>query len=265
VIVLQFAATSDLLQFLDIVIWPLVIVGLIYFLTTEPGRQFTQAILASTRRIKAFGVELELGGEEDARRIKLGLEERFASYRNEVIAEFDLQAKRFDVGRLLAQVADNEVKAAVKGAKGYRCTVYVEDIVFKRVLYRLLDYYPGGDGKGSTYSSRFGIIGRSWRFGKSEKPTKVPDDPDELINTWGMTREEAVSQKDTKWYATYLLREHDEMPAVGLLYIESSEEIADDLLTRLDSANRVRFLTKAVGQTMEKIRDRGPYLEFFSG
>jgi hypothetical protein len=256
---------TDFLQLVDIVIWPLVVVAGILFLASKHGQKFLQTVLTSVRRIKAFGVELELGDEEDARKLKLGLEDRFRNYREEVIAEFDRQAKRYDIGRLLAQVVEEVVEPTLDLDKSYRCTIYVEDIVFEHVLYRLLDYYPGGDGRGRIYSSRFGIIGRSWRLGESQAPTEVPYVREDLINTWGMTREEAASQQKAKWYATYLLREGESKLAAGLLYIESSGEISEDLLSRLDSAATAEVLTAKIEKVMESMRGRGPYLEFFDG
>lgn len=256
---------TDFLQFVDIVIWPLVVVVGISFLVSKEGQKFLQTTFTSVRRIKAFGVELELGDEEDARKLKLGLEDRFSDYREEVIAEFDRQVKRYDVGRLLAQAVEEVVEPALDLDKSYRCAIYVEDIVFGHTLYRLLDYYPGGDGRGRIYSSRFGIIGRSWRLDESQEPTEVPYVREDLINTWGMTREEAASQQKAKWYATYLLREGASKPAAGLLYIESSAEISSDLVQRLDSAEPVKVLTAKVEKVMENMRGRGPYFEFFDG
>lgn len=256
---------SGFLEFIDIVIWPLVVVIGIAFLWSGRGKQFVRSVLRRTRSVKAFGIEVELEiGEEDARRLKADLEENFRGYRDEVIVEFDRQVRRFDVGRLLARLAE-EVIEPVLGSKadGYRCTVYVEDIVFKNVLYRLLNYYPGGDGRGSTYSIRYGIIGRSWRHEQSEHPQKVPDDRDALINTWGMTREEAASQKSPKSYMTYLLREKSGDPAVGMLFIESPHEIPGELEAALRDADAAVSLTGAVSAVMVKMRGKGPHLELF--
>lgn len=256
---------TDFLQFLDIIVWPLVTLAGICFLWSGRGTQFVRAILRNTRRIKAFGVELELGGEDDARRLKVDLEENFRGYRDDVAVEFDRQAKRFDVARLLARVAEEVVEPAVNVTHDnrYRCTVYVEDIVFENVLYRLLNYYPGGDGKGSIYPSRFGIIGRSWRLGRSETPTEVPDDPEELITTWGMTREEAASQQSAKWYMTLILKHGQHDPPVGMLYLEAENAIPKSVIDNLESADCVAALTKGVASVMREMRGKGPYLELF--
>jgi hypothetical protein len=255
------------LQLLEIVIWPLVALAGILFLSSRRGAKFIRAILRHTRRIKAFGVELELGDEEEARRLKVDLEKNFREYRDDVAVEFDLQAKRFDVARLLACVAEEVIEPAIdpQDDDRYRCTVYVEDIVFEDALYRLLNYYPGGDGKGKTFPTRFGIIGRSWRLARSEGPTKVPHDREELITTWGMTREEAASQLTSKWYMTFLLGKGRTDPAVGLLFVEADSEIPQSLMEELADAETesVKSLTRSVASVMENIRDRGPYLELF--
>jgi hypothetical protein len=246
------------------VIWPVVVVVGIYALLSEPGRKVLKDLLASVKKLKAFGVELELGNDEDARKLKLNLEDQFRTYRAEVIAEFDSQAKRYNVGRKLAKVVKEVIVPTLEDPKNkpYRCTIYVEDIVFKNALYRLLDYYPGGDGKGSTYSSRFGIIGRSWRLEKSQGPTEVSDDREALVNTWGMTLEEAASKQSAKWYLAYLLQDEEET-AIGLLYIESESKLSGDLRSELDSAESVGILTTKVEKVMENMRGRGPELELF--
>jgi hypothetical protein len=255
---------SGFLEFLDIVIWPAVAIAGIGFLASGKGSRMAEAIFRNTRRIKALGVEFEFGGEDDARRVKAGFEEALGSYREDVETEFDRQVKRFDLARLLAVVAEEVVEPAVcPRYNHYRCTVYVEDIVFKNVLYRLLDYYPGGNGKGSIYSSRFGIIGRSWRLGKSEGPTEVPDGREELITTWGMTREEAASQHTAKWYMTFLLETDGHEPPVGMLYLEAEKDVPASLADDLAAADSVRSLSKAVGLLMDNLREKGPYLELF--
>lgn len=179
-------------------------------------------------------------------------------------SEFDRQVARFDISRLCAQVAEDVIEPTLgdRNAK-YRCTVYVPDIVFKGALYRLLDYYPGGNGSGSVYSDRYGIIGRSWRLGEPLHEPTVPGDRKDLIEKWGMNREEAARQED-KSFATVLLREDREKPPVGLLYVESEGGVlADDLCARLESDPKVIALTEAVARLMAQMRGRGPSLELF--
>lgn len=254
---------SEFVEILNIVAWPLVAVVALWYLASNNGQRFVRSVLKRARRFKAFGVELELAGEEEARRLKADLERSFREYREEVAQEFERQARQFDVNRLLAEVAEKVIEPSMGDRRAYRCTVYVEDIVFENVLFRLVDYYPGGTGQGSTYSTRFGIIGRSWRLGRSEQPEAVPDDPEELITTWGMTREEAASQSSKKWYLTLLLKEQDHDPPVGMLFVDAGKEIPPIAMERLQGDERVASLTKAVCLVMDNMRGKGPYLRLF--
>jgi hypothetical protein len=243
--------------------WPALIAFLLWGLTTKRGRLAAERVLGPMRRVKAFGVELELG-EEEGRRIKATLEEEFEEFREQVEAEFDRQADQFDVGRLFAGVAEDVIEPLMgEGKQKYRCTIYVPDIVFKDVLYRLLDYYPGGDGRGSTYSARFGIIGRTWRLGESQFEKDVPGDRKTLITEWGMNREEAAGQ-ESKTFVTSLLSPKPGNPSVGLLYIEAEEgAFGEDPLAAIDAHPSVADLTSAVAKVMEEMRGSGPRLELF--
>lgn len=247
----------------DALAWPALIAFLLWGLTREPGLRAAERVLARMRRVKAFGVELELG-EEEGRRIKVTLEDQFEDFRAQVEAEFDRQVDRFDVSRLCASVAENVVEPLLRNdGLRYQCTVYVPDIVFKDVLYRLLDYYPGGNGRGSTYSERFGIIGRTWRLGESQYEAEVPGDRKTLITEWGMNREEAAGQEDRS-FVTLLLEEKDVTPFAGLLYIEADKEgFKEDPRPVLCADPRVAELTTAVSRVMAEMRGRGPGLELF--
>lgn len=258
------SVTQDLIEILDIVIWPALIVFALWGLTTKSGSAVAEKIFSRTRRVSLFGVELELG-EEEGRRIKATLEEEFEDFRKDVKAEFDRQANGFDVSRLCAEVCEQVIEPLLKKRRGeYRCTVYVPDIVFKDALYRLLDYYPGGKGRGSTYSERFGIIGRTWRLHESQYEKTVPGDRKTLITSWGMNREEAAGQ-EAKSFVTFLLAEKGETPSVGLLYIEAEEKaFRKDPIPVLSRDPRIMELTTAVGLVMKEMRKRGPMLQLFN-
>lgn len=252
-----------LVDIVEALAWPVLVAFLLWGLTRKAGLKAAERVLAPMRRVKAFGVELELG-EEEGRRIKATLEDEFKDFRDQVEAEFDRQVDQFDVSRLCAGVAEKVIEPLLKNDEvDYRCTIYVPDIVFKDVLYRLLDYYPGGNGRGSTYSERFGIIGRTWRLGESQYKEKVPGDRKTLITEWGMNREEAAGQED-KSFVTFLLEESEVIPFVGLLYIEADKEgFRQDPLPALRGDPRVAELTRAVSKVMAKMRGRGPRLELF--
>jgi hypothetical protein len=213
------------------------------------------------RRVKAFGVEFELG-EEQGRRTKVALEEVFEDYRRDVKREFERRVERHDVPRLLQALVEDAIKPFVEPEEPYRCTIYVPDIVFKNVLYRLTDYYPAGGGAGSIYASRYGIIGRSWRLGVNLQED-VPGDPIVLIEQWGMTLEEAASQ-EPKSFATFLLQASEGKPPVGLVYAETGKcGFERKLEPYLRTAASHYPLTRAVERVMEEMRGSGPMLDLF--
>ena len=219
------------------------------------------AAFGSMRRVKAFGVEFELG-EEQGRRTKAALEEVFADYRREVQREFERQVERYDVARLFQTLAEDAIKPCVNPENTYRCAIYVPDIVFKNVLYRLTNYYPAGGGAGSIYASRYGIIGRSWRLDKNLQED-VPGNITALIVQWGMTLEEAASQ-EPKTFATFLLREGEGMPPVGLVYAETAEHgFTEKIEPRLRTSVAKYPLIGAVASVMEEMRGSGPMLDLF--
>lgn len=251
-----------IVDIVDALAWPALIVFLFWGLTTKAGLKAADRVMTRMRRVKAFGVELELG-EEEGRRIKATLEEQFEDFRDQVEAEFDRQVDQFDVSRLCAEVAENVIEPMLHHDVRYQCTIYVPDIVFKDVLYRLLDYYPGGNGRGSTYSERFGIIGRTWRLRESQYEAEVPGDRKTLITEWGMNREEAAGQED-KSFVTFLLAEEGVTPFAGLLYIEAEKDgFEGDPLPVLNNDPLMAELSAAVSKLMAAMRGRGPRLEFF--
>ena len=212
------------------------------------------------RRVKAFGIEFELD-EEQGRRTKAALEEVVGDYRDEVKKEFKRQVRSHDLARLCQRLAEDAIKPALVPGGKYRCAIYVPDIVFANVLYRLTDYYPSGGGAGSIYASRYGIIGRSWRLGRGEQ-AKVPDDPEQLIVEWGMTLEEAARQ-EPKTFVTFLLDQGGAQPPVGLLYAESEKGFNQELEPRLQASKSLKPLTDGVARLMGEMRGSGPLLDLF--
>jgi hypothetical protein len=250
-------------EILDVLAWPLVVVGIVLVLRTKSGSEAFARVLSPIRRVKAFNVEFELGVEQ-GRRIRASLEEEFGEYREEVESAFSLQAERHDVGRLCATVAHDVIGQLLPGIRDYRCTVYVPDILFKGALYRLIPYYPGGGEAGAVYSERFGIIGRTWRLLESQYEEVVPSEQRTLIEQWGMTPEEALGQEDDKSYVALLLRTKPQAPPDGILYVEAKRgAFSEDPLEALEADQRVIELAEAVSKVMLQMRGKGPLLRLF--
>lgn len=253
-------STAEAIDLIGVVVWPLSVLTVAWWLRSQQGIRALNAVFGGLKRVSVFGVELELS-EEGATRFKADLEQTFTSYRADVDTLFDRALRKHDVYRHCAKVAKATLEPALNSGT-YRCTIYVPDILFENVLYRLTDYYPTGGGRGKTYSIRFGIIGRSWRLRESKYEPQVPGDARVLMSHWGMTDEESVTQEE-KSFITYVLSDEEGRPDIGLFFAESdtSGAFADNVCKRLDESAEVRALSRAVSELMHDLRDRGPMLE----
>jgi hypothetical protein len=91
--------------------------------------------------------------------------------------EYDQLARSSQVREKISRVIEVGFPEVLRGKtsvalhpEGVLGTVHVDDIVFARFLYQLVDYYqksggPGGSGR--RFSQRYGIIGQAWRLRKS--------------------------------------------------------------------------------------------------
>ncbi len=264
------AVTKECVELIDALAWPVVVAIILLVLSTKSGSEAFAKILSPFRRVKVGVVEFELG-EEEGRKFRASLEEEFRHYRDEVESAFTIQAERCDVGRLCAKVAHDVIGSLLKpGDRDYRCTIYVEDILFKGALYRLIPYYPGGGEVGSVYSERFGIIGRTWRLDESQYKKSVPANQRELIEQWGMTPEEALGQEEDMSYVALLLRTKPNAPPDGLLYVQAKKNAFEqDPLARIENGKgcvddpQVVEMAEAVSKVMKEMRGKGPRLRLF--
>lgn len=175
--------------------------------------------------IKFFGAELVMT-EDNARKIQKSASDTFRDYRDSVRSEYDRLAATYDVRSRL-----EEVYRAAGGAAGgpalrdvgtVRMTIHVPDALFDDRLYQLIDYYPGGGGRGRTFSARFGIIGIAWRARSSQLMESVPVEEMRLIKEWGMTREEAANAgQGRQSFCCVVLK--DQESSVGMLYIDAKD------------------------------------------
>lgn len=218
-----------------------------------------EGLAGRVRRLKGAGIELELTAEV-AHAVKQDLEETITDFRKSVTLEFDRQvhAKRLD--DLLEQVAQEVIVPALADQQAdFRATVYVPDVLFKNVLYRLLDYYPLGGGHGKTYSTRFGIIGQTWRAQRSDSAL-VSADRETLIAEWGMTIAEATrSARRKRTFVCVVLKDEEAATAVGLLFAESEADNAfgSEIVSLLERAPSVDSLAEGVARVTERVRAAG--------
>jgi hypothetical protein len=188
---------------------------LIFFLIW-PSR--LRALLSPFRSFKLFGAEFVLnraGGEE--------VEERMAELRQKEKEKFDNAIALRKMTPKFQKIVDDYIKPKLSqfDSLEIRATIHVQDLLFEDALYQLLDYYPSqGSGRGRSFSSRSGIIGKTWRLGKSQYAEVVPVDEERLILDWGMTRAEADrAGHGRQSFACVLMRSIDEK--LGLIYFDS--------------------------------------------
>jgi len=155
----------------------------------------------------------------------------------------------------------------------YRCTIHVPDLLFAETFYQLLDYIPrqsGPETKGRTWSFRFGFIGKLWRSDKQtdiweDVPTSVQD----LIDNWGMTKEEAENAGKGRKSFLGVMLEHNSVP-VGLFYMDALETNAfgldtDEALRKLIAAKcQTRQITEDLAYIAEQLRGSAALIQIYS-
>lgn len=162
-----------------------------------------------------------------------------------------------------------------------RGTVHVPDIIFSEHLYQLVDYFPGGGGADRRFPEGFGIIGRSWRLGESMgRGIAVPPGPDglrELIEHWGMSYTDAITQsrRSPADLCIILKSESDGQLPVGLLYIDSTAEnafgknaeegedsvVANDIARKLEIHCDTKALASAISRGMPPLLMAAPRID----
>jgi hypothetical protein len=178
------------------------------------------SLFGNFKSVEALGTKVELND-----RTKADLEETVKEYLAEVKFQYDLWQQQRDVRRIFEKVL-LEIKSKVVEYWGQdkcqrlRFTLHVPDLLFKDRLYQLLDYYPGGDGRGRTFSTRYGIIGRTWRLEKSQV-TNVSKNSVKLMEDWGMTKEEAEDPHKQS-FGSIVLFGSSGAPC-GILYMDSPD------------------------------------------
>jgi len=222
--------------------WPLVILAVfLYLFKSRRAPERLAELFSNFKSVEFFSAKFEMG-----EKIKFSAEESFESFRKQAKNSFDhLVQKKFLDDKVRNLLKDPELKAAIiksrtdqDSANGslpdYRCTIHVPDLLFAETFYQLLDYIPrqsGPETKGRTWSIRFGFIGKLWRSDKHTDIWKeVPTDAQDLINNWGMTKEEAENAGKGRKSFLGVMLEHNSVP-VGLFYMDALETNAFGLDT----------------------------------
>jgi hypothetical protein len=128
----------NVIELVRVAAWPVVALVVLYTLSRPHLRDPIQQLIRRVSRFKGAGFEIELKPEE-AREVKQTLELTFGVFRARVKEEFDRQVHAERVDDLLEMVVQDEIvpALAIPGCD-FRVTIYVPDILFHGVLYRLL-------------------------------------------------------------------------------------------------------------------------------
>jgi hypothetical protein len=262
--------SSTTVDLVSAVAWPVVALATLSFFATNRGRLLLYPLLRRIRKLSGGGIAIELSAEA-AGATKAEVEGTLRDYGAALDQEFQRLAYAHDVRDHLRAVIQ-EVFDAASGEgwdePPYRSTVHVQDALFTGALYQLLDYDGSGanGGAGRRFSIRFGMLGRAWRLGKSVAKLDVPIDPEELIETWGMTAAQAKeAAKGRKSFVCIALKSSNDVSLLGVLYLDAKPANAfpQDIAHRFDEAQHLKSLREAVQKVHGEIAARGPGLKQF--
>lgn len=254
------------------VAWPAgLLIGLLLIAWNSRLRRLFGAGSRLVRKISAGGVEMEISSEavdEVRQQLRGSFRELVGNARDEYERMADLQ----DVDVRLAAVIEKQLVPSLGGARppGLRATIHVKDIVFKDYLYQLVDYHPAGGGAHRRFSQRFGIIGRSWRTGKSHGTGNAfgsAASEESLVEEWGMNRDETHGVLNTRPSCLSVLLRSAGVD-VGILYVDSSkrdafgnDRAAQIYSVSLEAEPLVVGLAAAVERVLAPLRAAGPNLD----
>ena len=177
--------------------------------------------------------------------------------------------------RLLSRIVDGPVKAFFKTNLGkepdFRCTVHVRDILFDNSIYQLTDYVGREKGgRGRAWSVRRGMIGRTWRLEENYRKGIVPKEANDLIEAWGLTREETKVIAKNQTMLCYLIKGQNKSP-LAMLYLDAEAENAfgtdaemDQLLTVIGTEVTRFGLDKALEQVWQQAQASAPLIEIYA-
>ena len=261
---------EDATNLVQVLIWPLLVGGVLAWIALTPaGAALVAGLVGRVRTVNLFGVSLDLS-KASATRAKQKIEEVFADYRTRIQREFDRQVSIYKVDEQRRKLVEDFIWDSLGSEfrKDFRCTIHVPDILFKDALYQLLDYYPEGGGRGRTFPSRFGILGRCFRAEKDQYQAHVPTDPKELINEWGMNSQEATAAgRGRHSFACFVINRAEHQPILGILYMDTKEGAAfgegdiADIMPRIQEGITATGLASALESVGREMRQRGPSIQ----
>ena len=269
------ATESAWVQVTGDIAWPLVVLLLALIVVFyRPIRDWLVEQSRKIAKISAFGIDLELT-QEGARKVNEATESTFGDLRRHITTEFDRLVRAGKIDEKVEQLIESRVKPVLKlqglGNLDFRCTVHVADVLYTETLYQLLDYYPSGEGRGRTFSIRFGIVGKTWRLQRDQIEPVISSDPGILIESWGMTvRETSASGRARRSFACVLLKDADQTQ-VAVIYLDSptdnafgaSEDRRNALIRSIHQGSQSLGLTRALVDLTSNMQRRGPLISLY--
>jgi hypothetical protein len=253
-------------------LWPVLIVILLWsLLHSKASINFFKQLATIVSNVKIpGGLEIDF-----ATAIKTTQEEVLKEYRGKVVSKYDGLATQYQIAETLSRIVDGPVKAFFKTSLGkepdFRCTVHVRDILFDNSIYQLIDYVGREKGgRGRAWSVRRGMIGRTWRLEENYRKGIVPKEANDLIEAWGLTREETKVIAKNQTMLCYLIKGQNKSP-LAMLYLDAEAENAfgtdaemDQLLTVIGTEVTRFGLDKALEQVWQQAQASAPLIEIYA-
>lgn len=227
----RFLPPAGFLGTLPELIIALTIIGaLLLFVLSDRVENRLQNIFRGADRVDLFGVEISFTSEAKEKADEVF--DRFREKRDEIL---DHSAKARNIKQKLDNLMEGEVSNKLQelnredGPPQVRATIHVEDILFADSLYQLVDYYGENEGRktrGRTFTIRYGIIGRAWRFQESLSAGEMGSNQEQLILKYGLKPDEASrsSGSPKKTFIAHVIKNEGDRK-LGILFIDSKAEL----------------------------------------
>lgn len=253
-------------------LWPVLVVILFWaLLHSEAAIKFFRQLGALVSNLK-FPGGLEIGF---ATQIKTTQEEVLKDYRQKVISKYDGLVAQHEITETLGRIVDGPIRSFLKTTLGkepeFRCTVHVKDILFANSLYQLTDYVgKEKSGRGRAWSVRRGMIGRAWRLEENYRKGEVPVNVEELIEKWGLTRDEAKIVTKNQSMLCYVIKGQNKSP-IAMLYLDAEARDAfgtdaqmDQILAAIGTEVSQFGLDKSLEQVWQQAQASAPLIEIYA-
>jgi hypothetical protein len=195
---------------------------LIYLVRSEGAPERIKRLLEPVSSFKFLGQEFVLTHPDQ---VTSSAEATFRAYRSETKLKYDALVKELRIVALHERLVRDVLGPAIGGiekAADFRSTVHVIDTLFAESYYQLIPYFPAGGGSGRSWSIRYGIVGRTWRQGRSNGEGDLKMSKADLTGLWGMTEDEAEKAKQARPSLLAVVLRDGTNKEVGVFFADSS-------------------------------------------